>query len=192
MNLRGLTVVITIAISACGGPDSGPPQTDAPGQSTAPATTPTSDVTLPPALEQRDFSEKSRPTFEEYEEAVFATVACIQSQGYAILGPFLNSDLDSPIRSVTPGIAASLGYSYGVGDGPSLVGSPLSSIGAEEACRARFLDEVERWYFSASQEEINEWYARFRTCLEARSVKDVESVPDEDLTTLDFPVACLP
>ncbi|MFQ5523437.1 MAG: hypothetical protein ACE5F5_07650 [Acidimicrobiia bacterium] len=138
---------------------------------------------LPPKPQFREFTRDDPPTFAEYEEAVFATAACLEALGLEVRGPALSSDPDLLAKTLVEGISVSETYNILVAD-PKPGTKPLMSV--DQA-----LDFCYEWSgensitllrFSPSEEQIRAWYEQFRSCLKAAGFEGVDELTDEELS----------
>ena len=179
--------------STSGGPvDGGVPVTDLPPPPSStvettlpvPAGTTLDDLEdiLPAKPQFREFTRENPPTFAEYEEAVFATVACIEALGLEVWGPALSSDPDMPVKILVEGISIDEIYNFAVAD-PKPGTEPLMTV--EQA-----MDFCSEWSGlntitiarSPSEEQIRAWYDQFRACLKDAGFEGVDELSDEELS----------
>jgi hypothetical protein len=184
-------LVLLLVVSACAGASA--PISD---EGTALATAPPEQTTLPlpadlalvdledilPATPQvREFTRENPPNFAEYEEAVFATAACIEALGLEVWGPAPSSDPDLLAKVLVEGISISETYNILVAD-PKPGMKPLMSV--DQA-----LDFCYEWSGlntitiaqSPSEEQIRAWYEQFRACLKAAGFEGVDDLTDDEL-----------
>lgn len=150
------------------------------------------EVQLPPPIDQSRFTSENPPAFSDYEEAVLATVACIEAMGHEVWGPALASEPDFPFLQIVPGVSGSHVYSWAIPD-PAPGSTPaMGGEAADDFCRKRYLERIQILFLSPTEEEIRAWYDQFRDCLEGEGF-DVSGRADEQLIdVVDWPRECLP
>lgn len=108
-------------------------------------------------------------TFDEYESAVLAAVACLEANGIEVYGPYRNDQLPRGRKIYAPGYDPSLTYSFGW-TLPDTASSDLQDAAdaVYDDCVAEYLDHVEAAWSDVTaptEEELDRAYEDLVACL---------------------------
>ncbi len=134
-------------------------------------------------------------TFQEYEEAIYATSDCIASAGIDIEGPFLEAnDVDHGVFHYHQGTRDKSRFYTWIVSSPTSEGLD-AAIEVHDRCRVEYLEAVEWLYSHLNRRtvvEVEEYYRQLQMCLESNGVDvgDGSREAIDDAATASFATGC--